>query len=268
MEFLTWLGQYAIANLKMFPIAALGAVLGRIWAARIARNEQHVLSAQLEKLKSSFEIQNTLISQIQQGVQSTRNEIIKHQVEGIKMFWERWIRFRDLVSKFHVPHQILKNAELNNPKYRSRFFPNSSEAEVILKTLDGAVGEIKEIEKLQPLVPVQIFQHYLALSKLYLRIILNWQTGQAEGRIPKWYETKGGEVDWSVDAIARYAASVSLALPDVRATESFVSLSTWKTNLEEKLVSLIYEFFDGSLKSQIHMHRELLDLASEAQTRG
>lgn len=255
-------------GLKALPITliigGLAAWLGKVWAARISRIEQQSLQKEIDSLRSSLDLQKSLLLQAQQGANVDHAVITREQLEAVKQFWNHWLDFRSELGKFHTPHQILTVAELNNIQlFRKNLFPYGTEE--INQSLKAAMGFDQKIERLRPMLPMQIYQHFKGVSMLYLRIALHLSTELPKDRMIAWYQNSSGEIDHSVTALMAYGKSVSLLLPDPqRRNDTYRCFSEWRELLEEKLSELIYHFVNGSLDRQIVNHEAIRKLSAES----
>ena len=268
-------------NIKAIPvtllIGAFATWLGKVWATRIAAKDAHKLSEnienqkfqnskELEKIQTTLDLQKNLIQQAHHNASLDCSEISREQIAAIKQLWNCWLDLRSENAKFRTPHQILKVTELNDPKYFGKIFPYT------VAELDSSMSltmkYFEKIERLRPLIPVQIYQHCIGVSTLYIRIgirlMLNVQKGT---KIIEWYNDESGEFDFSVSGLLNYAISQSLDLPDPKSDMPYITLTKWKEILEEKFVGLMYQFINGSLSRQIEIHSAIRDLTEKQSMR-
>ena len=254
--------QFVLDNIRVLPIALFAGWLGKVWAERIARNEDHSLSESLEKLRQKLELQQNLIAQAQQHSFIDRAEITRRQLDTIDLFWLKWLEFRNEVGKFHILDQTLTPTELKTAKFP---FAENRVSESISK----ARSLTAEVEKMRPFLPVSIYQHFKGLSVFYLRLGLRWdkEFGGRAHSMHSWFVDNSGKIDFSVKGLIKYSVSISLNLPnpetekDARAT-----FCTWKEKLEGHLIHLINEFVDGSLSRQLEIHQAIREISSESAT--
>lgn len=258
-------------TIKAIPVTALvgglAAWLGQVWATRIASKDSANLTKELDKLRTSLDLQKNMLQQAHQNASLDSSEISREQITAIKIFWNHWLDFRSETIKFRTPHQILKVSELNDPATFARIFPYT--ADVLDNSMKISMAKLREIESLRPLLPVQIYQHFIGLSTLYLRLGIRLTLNVKKGsKIIEWYADESGGYDFSVIGLINYAKSQSISLLDPKiGGESYLTLSKWKEVLEEKLIELIYQYINGSLARQIEIHSAIRSLAEKQETK-
>jgi hypothetical protein len=259
--------EFILDNLRVLPIAGLFSWLGAVWASRIARDEAHGLSKEIEKLRSDLSVQSALVAQAQHSSFLDRAEITRRQLDALTNMWSKWLEFRNETGNFTTPHQILTPTELKSPVHFKKIFP--FDAGKVGEKMDRAMKIMSEIEKTKPFIPTPIYQHLKAVSILYARLGIHWMQAVESGqyKIQPWYQDSGGKTDFAVKGLLQYSASTSLKLPnpeseaDVRAT-----FSVWKEELENFFAQLIQKFVEGSLDRQMEIHKSIKEMMAKGQS--